>query len=147
MNSETKDCSALFENVASAYRKRNAQLAAVGALLLLLFLYVLLRFPKASFVQVGIVLTFILGAAWGKRAFPRLTCPSCNLETDTEFVRFCPECGSPDVQRKGEGKFFLLWPRCRACGKEISRSVKGHRRLWRIRFCTWCGAFLDARGV
>jgi Zn finger protein HypA/HybF involved in hydrogenase expression len=78
---------------------------------------------------------------------PRLMCPDCKLDAETEFVRFCPECGSNDVQIKGEGKYFLFWPRCRACAKELSRSAKGNRRRYKIRFCTRCGAYLDKDGL
>jgi hypothetical protein len=104
-------------------------------------------FPRGWFIEALIVFAFVAVSICSRKAMPRLVCPVCKLDAETEFVRFCPECGSDEVQTKGDDKYFLLWPRCRACGKELSRSGKGNRRLYRIRFCTRCGAYLDEEGL
>ena len=82
----------------------------------------------------------------GKLALPKLVCPSCTLSLDTDIVRFCPECGAEDLVIKGDEKYFLNWPQCRVCGKELAQK-RGGRRAYLTRFCTRCGASLDEQGL
>jgi predicted RNA-binding Zn-ribbon protein involved in translation (DUF1610 family) len=82
----------------------------------------------------------------GNLRLPKLVCPSCELSLDTDIVRFCPDCGSDELVRKGNEKYFLDWPHCRSCGKELARK-RGGRRAYLIRYCTRCGAFLDQQGI
>ncbi len=84
-----------------------------------------------------------------KRTRPKLICPACNLDSDCEPVRFCPECGSSKLRKKGDDnddKYFLTWPRCQECSKELSAG-RGGRRQYEIRYCTRCGAYLDEEGL
>ena len=147
MSNQRKDATSQFANTAATYRRRKKRLAVVGIILLIFFFLALLSFPRAWWVAAGFLVVFFILAIWGWRTVPGLICPACSLDAETDFVRFCPECGSDDVQTKAEDKHFLVWPRCRACGREFTRSAKGNRRLWLIRFCTRCGALLDEAGL
>src|SRR5438874_1019671 len=101
---------------------------------MLVFWYMVFFIPGTNFLGVLTFLVFFIAVIFGRRTVPKLIWPSCERDADSEIVRFCPECGSEELQKKGEGKYFLLWPRCRACGKELSRK-RGGQRLYRISFC------------
>jgi hypothetical protein len=144
VNKEAKDRRSAFAEGASAFRKRNIQLTLVLVPLLLVFWYAAAVSNTRLLIPVFIIALVVIIV--GKFTLPKLLCPSCDLSLDTDIVRFCPECGSEELVKKGEEKYFLLWPRCRACGKELARK-RGGRRCYLIRFCTRCGAFLDQQGI
>jgi hypothetical protein len=136
-----------FANTAAAYHRRSAQLGFILVPLMLVFWYVSRFAPQARLLVFLAFFVFLVAVIVGDLTLPKLICPQCELAADGEIIRFCSECGSDKLQKKGEGKYFLLWPRCEACGKELSRKAKGNRRLYRIMFCTRCGAYLDERGL
>jgi hypothetical protein len=78
---------------------------------------------------------------------PKLICPGCQKRLDERSYilgqsglgKFCPECGEAALK---DGWFY---PKCTACGKSLSRGRGG--RQFKIRFCTWCDARLDDKGV
>lgn len=75
---------------------------------------------------------------------PRLRCPHCTENIQRRWKSYCTECGSGKVHQPP----FLGWrllPRCDACGREPVRTRGG--RLYAIRFCTHCGAYLHEAGV
>jgi hypothetical protein len=147
VNRENRDLRPQFSDTAAAYRRRGVQLSFILVTLMLLFWFVRLFIPGARLLALLVVLAFSIAVLFGKLTLPKLICPMCKAAADGEIIKFCSECGSDKLQRKGEDKYFLPWPRCHACGKDLSRSTKGNRRLYRIRFCTRCGAFLDERGL
>jgi uncharacterized protein (DUF983 family) len=57
----------------------------------------------------------------------------------TGLGAFCPECGQASI------KDGWLWPKCTACGKALSQGRNG--RQFKIRYCTWCDAHVDDKGV
>jgi hypothetical protein len=146
MNSQNSDFRKQFAGTASGYRKRHILLSFLFVPLLLLFWYVVVSVPQATSL---VVLTFgilFVAVLLGRRTIPKLICPGCKRDTDCAIVRFCPECGSAELRLKGEDGYFLVSPRCQACGKELGRKTQG-RRLYKICFCTRCGAYLDEDGI
>jgi hypothetical protein len=144
MNCENTDVRIEFAALASAYRKRQLLISILSASLTLLGFGVLFFHRSAGLAIVTfLVLTACVVAA--QRTLPKLICPGCELAADCEIVRFCPECGSKDLQNKADGKYFLDYPWCRNCGKKLGVG-KGGRR-YRICYCTRCGALLDEEGL
>ena len=135
-----------FARTASAYRRRRAQLGLVLVPLVIVFWYSVLFHPKPPWFAAPVFIVFFAALLLGKRILPKLICPTCARDADREIVRFCPECGSSELQMKDDEKHFLLWPTCKACGQELSKK-RGGQRLYKIRFCTRCGAYLDERGL
>jgi rRNA maturation endonuclease Nob1 len=145
VNINNVDARGDFEATASMYRRRKTQVSfALLPLVAVWIVLVLYRAPAALMIItfVGILTVGFLS----DRMLPELTCPACKLDANCEPVRFCPECGASDLQKKGQDKYFLAWPRCRGCGKAL-RIGKGGRRQYRIHFCTRCGAYLDEEGI
>jgi hypothetical protein len=144
VNIEAKDFRSAFAKTASTFRKRNLFVAFVFIPLILLFWYAAstsnTRLLIPAFIAVLVV--FVLG----NLTLPKLICPSCHLSLETDIVQFCPECGCGELVRKEGEKYFLSWPRCRGCGKELARGRAG-RRAYLIKFCTRCGVYLDQRGI
>ncbi len=146
MTSENSDLRQQFAVTAALYRARSFRLLVFFALVLVFGFLVVL--PSQSiglniFWLIALLTTSVI--SW--RVIPRLSCPACqlSLRACAEIIQFCPECGSKDIQRKGGDNYFLIWPRCRACGQQLARQRR--RPLYRIRFCTRCGAYLDDEGV
>jgi ribosomal protein S27E len=69
-------------------------------------------------------------------------CPACKRNADVTVRTFCPLCGSNKINFGG----FMRSTECLSCG-EILRQGKGGRRLYKVRYCTHCGIFLDAQGI
>jgi hypothetical protein len=69
---------------------------------------------------------------------PRLLCPGCAKPAES-FDRFCPACGADGLRR-----YQFTAAKCDHCGPTLGHSKY---RNYVIRFCTWCGALLDRRGV
>ena len=147
VNSQNTDFRSRFAATASAYRKRNLQLGLISVPVVLVFWYLVFLGPSVAFLGLLFLIVAFAALFLVKRTLPKLVCPACELDTDGEIVRFCPECGSADLQTKGDDKYFLDWPRCRSCGKQLSKRARSDRRLYRVRFCTRCGAYLDEQGV
>ena len=139
-----RDVREQFARTAAAYRRRRLHLAFLFVPLLLVFWY-LVFFAKAPALAVPVFAICFAGLLLAKRITPKLICPGCECDVDCETVRFCPECGSSDVQMKGDDHYFLLWPTCKTCKAELRKRKGG--RVYKIRFCTRCGAHLDERGV
>src|SRR5690242_3713879 len=87
----------------------------------------LILYHFSALVVVAAFIALATVAIIGRQTLPKLICRSCKLESDCEPVRFCPECGSGELKKRGDDKYFLAWPRCRGCGKELS-TRKGRRR-------------------
>ena len=129
-----------FRSVASDYRRhtRVSYVAAGGFAGCLIAALIL---PKVLFPWFLIpAFTFWLVALGSMASAPCLICPGCSNEIDCSFGRYCPECGSPELQTVG----WLRSPRCTACGKSMRR---GKGRHYRIRACTHCGLMLDDSGL
>jgi Zn finger protein HypA/HybF involved in hydrogenase expression len=69
----------------------------------------------------------------------RLRCPSCRRSLTPAKGRYCPQCGGEGYQA-GSG-------RCEDCGGRIEEETAEDSRSYRVRGCTHCGVFLDARGL
>lgn len=84
----------------------------------------------------GTTLVFVALVAFFTK--PRLLCPCCGKSTEG-FDRFCPVCGADGLRR-----YQITAAKCDHCGRTL-----GHYkyRNYLIRFCTYCGALLDRRGV
>jgi hypothetical protein len=78
---------------------------------------------------------------------PKLFCPGCHEKMDKSpgfmgksgLGDFCPECGQAAIV-KG-----WAYPKCTACGKSLSTGRGG--RQYKIRYCTWCDARVDDKGL
>ena len=140
-----RDARQQFARTAAAYRRRRLQLMFLLFPLLLAFWY-LAFFAKAPAFALLVFVIFFAGLLLAKRIVPKLICPVCQLEADCEIIRFCPECSSElQMKTNGDDKYFLVWPTCKACKTELRKKKGG--RVYKIRFCTRCGAYLDERGV
>ena len=71
---------------------------------------------------------------------PALRCPGCRNELERGLGSYCPECGSRSLDAAG----WFRVPHCSACGRDM-RSRK--TRHYRIRACTYCGVWLDNKGL
>jgi hypothetical protein len=69
---------------------------------------------------------------------PRLLCPGCGKPAES-FDRFCPVCGADGLRR-----YQITAAKCDHCGRTLGRYKY---RNYLIRFCTYCDALLDRRGV
>jgi hypothetical protein len=145
VNGDNVDARGDFEATACLYRRRKILVGL--ALMPLVVVWIGLCLYRAPAVLIIITFAAILSAAlFSDRLLPELICPACKLDVNCEPVRFCPECGASELQKKGEDKYFLAWPRCQGCGKVLGVG-KGGRRQYRVRFCTRCGAYLDEEGI
>lgn len=70
----------------------------------------------------------------------RCECPGCHNDLARGLGAYCPECGARSLQQNK----WLGTGYCLSCGKELLQG-KGHR--YKVRACTHCGLFLDARGL
>jgi zinc ribbon protein len=73
---------------------------------------------------------------------PNLRCPKCGAKVAGAVDRFCPECGSLELDLGG----WFQEPRCRSCAVSLRRTRRGGG-TWRIRICTHCGVSLGKSGV
>jgi hypothetical protein len=85
--------------------------------------------PGAGLIGTSLVIMFTR---------PRLVCPGCGKPAEG-FDRFCPVCGADGLRR-----YQITAAKCDSCGRSL-----GHYkyRNYRIRFCTFCDALLDRRGL
>lgn len=142
-----RDARQQFAPTAAAYRRRRWQLGFAFVPLLLVFWSLIFFAPKPPGFAVAVFLIIFVGILFSKRITPKLICPVCQLDADCEIVRFCPECDSSELQvkEKDDDNYFLVWPTCKACKTELRKRKGG--RVYKIRFCTRCGAYLDERGL
>jgi hypothetical protein len=128
-----------FSSVASDYRRRRriGYIVAVGFVMCILLSIVFskmlpwLAIPALTFWIIGLV-TVMRGES--------LVCPGCSNSIEYSFGRYCPECGSSQLQPGG----WFRSRHCAACGKSIRRYK---RRNYKIRACTHCGLVLDNTGL
>ena len=138
---ETSQFQQNFAPVANRYRRhaRTAVAAIIGFMCWILLLCLVFR-PSASgwgFLVPAFV-CWIIGLAAILSA-PVLICPARQERLDRDLGRYCPECGSTQL----EAGDFLRAPHCLSCGRHMRR----HRaRHYKIRACTHCGLMLDERG-
>jgi hypothetical protein len=104
VNSQNTDFRSHFAATASVYRKRNLQLWLFSVPVVLVFWYLVFLGPSAVFLGLLFFIVAFAALFLDKRTLPKLICPACELDTDGEIVRFCPECGSADLQTKGDDK-------------------------------------------
>ena len=137
----TKDCRAEFAVPAARYRRTSRYFTALGVAALLFFALGLLKAYRLvgslGCGACGIVCLF------GSFFPEKLACPNCRHSVEHEVEFFCPLCGSDALDRNFED--LSCTPRCYACKSALGR-YKG-RRLYKVRFCTVCGAHLDDEGV
>lgn len=128
-----------FSCIASDYRRHGRiGFAGVGGFMCCILLAIIL--PKTLFPWFFIpVLIFWLVAFGSAVSALRLVCPGCSNEIEHSFGRYCPECGSRQLEAGG----WFRSPHCTACGK-FMRHGKG--RHYKIRACTHCGLMLDEKG-
>lgn len=72
---------------------------------------------------------------------PRLRCPGCGALLGSDVRRYCPECGSDQLERNCFGV-----PHCRSCDKLLKTNRSGAHR-WIIHNCTTCGLLVDTQGI
>ncbi len=135
-----RDCRQEFAPIAAKYRRASwfyglVAIPTVGCLLLSRYEHYPL-IGLAGFIVGWVVLTA------GLLFRPKLICPNCQHRTDRDLEYCCPQCGSRAIDR--EPGYFSLG-RCNSCHSEMARR-KGNR-LYKIRYCTVCGAYLDEAGV
>src|SRR5262249_6255960 len=124
---------------------RRSLLGVVVLLPLLVVWFCIVFVGRIGWIAAPTFGALMVGIIVSQRLLPKLICPACKLDSACEPVRFCPECGSEDLKKKGEDpKYFLSWPSCKSCGNTLSVGRRG--RHYRIRFCTRCGGFLDNEG-
>lgn len=139
---ETSRCQKNFAPVANRYRRhtRTAIAAVIGFFCCILLL--LLFRPSAmgwGFLVPAVVFWVIaLGATLSA---PALACPACKERLDRDLGRYCPECGSTQL----EAGDFVQASYCLSCRRQMRRH-KGRTRLYTIRACTHCGLMLNERG-
>ena len=95
MSIKNRDVRGRFAETASAYRKRRLQLYFIVVPLMLLFWYL-----GSNLLAFLTFLALFAVMVCGKLSLPKLTCPACELNAECEFVRFCPQCGSEEVQTR-----------------------------------------------
>jgi hypothetical protein len=97
-------------------------------------------FPKSMFnwAMGGFLVSWVLLGSL-ILFYPRPACPGCKNKLEGGFGPFCPECGAQALA-------FSRWspPRCSACRREMRRRKARH---YRIRACTYCGLWLDDKGL
>ena len=97
-------------------------------------------FPKSMFnwTMGGFLVSWVLLVSM-ILLYPRPVCPGCKNKLEGGFGPFCPECGAQALA-------FSRWspPRCSACRREMRRRKARH---YRIRACTYCGLWLDDKGL
>ena len=80
---------------------------------------------------------------------PKLPCPSCHGDLEVaKLGDYCPDCGAEETIAKKEALTGLInakHPKCASCGTKFTGGRWG-KRIYRIRFCTHCGVFLDDKG-
>jgi predicted amidophosphoribosyltransferase len=139
-----RDCREEFRPLAERFRGRRWRLRLIGgSAVILCGIRVVVgdnRSDFAFYAALGaffasIIAVAVLWMAW----LPRLACPSCSKDLDSEPENFCPECGQPSLKRG------WLAPRCFGCGRSLGRGRGG--RSYRVRYCPRCDARLDDRGV
>ena len=96
--------------------------------------------------SIAVLAWVILVVLWGLLS-PKLTCPVCLLNSEGPVNKFCPECGSSNIElgQMSWQKFWYFPPQCHTCTKRFRRGKGG--RKYSIRYCTHCGAHLDDKGV
>ena len=93
-------------------------------------------FYVGFFIVAAGMITIVIAAF----SLPKLKCPACNNFLFGGFGQYCPECGSASLEPKG----WLNTPHCNSCGKDL-RSGKGCN--FKNKNCTYCGVFLDDKGL
>jgi hypothetical protein len=145
---ESRDLRAEFRPDAEEYRRVSA-LLLVPVILMFAFGGLLWLVPKYRAIGIAGFAACIVGSVVGALVFlPKLVCPGCQkkLEDRSGYFgqsglgRFCPECGAAALTDA------LIFSRCTACGKSLTRGGQ-NGRSYKIRYCTWCGARLDDKGV
>jgi hypothetical protein len=135
----------VFAPKAERFRQysRRALATALGAVIVWFFAIMFL--PRVGLFWVcGVLMIVFLGMfVYGLYTRPPLECPACrNLLDSWNLGCYCPECGSDQLKKGG----LLQPPSCGACSKTMYRR-KGGGYKYKIRACTYCGVFLDDRGV
>src|SRR5690348_3979276 len=115
VSSDHSDVRESFAEIAARYRTRSFYSRILAAFLVLIFFVEALVWPWTfTTLFTSLVMLVVLLLSGG--AIPKLICPACRRDAASEIVRFCPECGSQEVQTKAEGKFLFLGPLCKKCG-------------------------------
>lgn len=75
---------------------------------------------------------------------PLIACPTCRCDLARSPLRFCPECGAPELLCDGRNA-----PICASCNSELSRGhVKGGWvRHYRVKYCSCCSQYVSEKGL
>lgn len=123
-----------FARTAAAFRLSRNVAVGVDLAAVLISWIVLSKDELVVWVATFAILCIAIAAT---NTLPK--CPSCESRLSGRLGRFCPNCGAPEL---APGRFRV--PHCSGCCTNISGS-KGHRH-YKIRACTSCGLFVDAKG-
>lgn len=139
LEASAKDCRVEFKPMAARHRTMS-RLLGIVMLPAFGFWLVLWAGRDRRIAGVGFFVCWAI-FFFGSFMLPKIICPSCHHKADHVVDCFCPECGSPVLDR-AYGFFSIT--RCCSCGKKLT----GRRgRRYKIRFCTVCGAHLDDVGA
>lgn len=114
---------------------------AFWAAILVLVTVATLRPPHGNAV-VGFIIALVLVRGLLDPIWLPIKCPSCKQNAASKINKFCPYCGSTDIEAPN---FITGRRKCRSCGSNLYRGKRG--RAYLIRFCTNCGAKVDSKGV
>jgi hypothetical protein len=90
-----------------------------------------------AFLSFAVVLAALV---WQRR----LKCPACRRRLFDRFGSWCPECGSRSLGDPDPNDIVPRYP-CTGCGRKF-RWGKG-ASVFRLRYCSHCGVFLDEQGL
>jgi transposase-like protein len=137
-----------FKSVVIPFQKHQKKsFIILGGAFVVALTFLVFAMPKSAAVAFVIgYLAFIAHAMMT----PKLPCPAC--QQDLEVARlgdYCPDCGARETIPKKEvltGAMNTEHPKCTSCGTKFTAGRSG-KRIYRIRFCTHCGVFLDDKGL
>jgi len=143
-----RDLRSQFSPIANSFRRhRSRSLCFLGVLAVAALGLILLEYRALG------GLTFILGyiafAIYAARS-PQLMCPGCSRNVDIARLEgYCPQCGAPEsIPRRNvlTPPWNKNYPKCSKCETKFNAGRAG-KRIYRVHFCTHCGAFIDEHGV
>jgi hypothetical protein len=142
------DRCAEFKPVAISFLKHQKRgLVILGGSYAIALILLLFATPKSAGIAFALgYLAFFVHAM----VTPKLPCPGCQQDLEVaKLGDYCPDCGAKETIEKKEvltGAINTKHPKCTSCGTKFTAGRSG-KRIYRIRFCTHCGVFLDDKGI